>query len=69
MEALARILTMYADDTLLQMHFDNLPQLQEALQMCDLLLDQLTELGFKGEPREVGSPSAAPWRIRAAGQA
>ena len=48
MEALVRILTMYADDTLLQMHFDNLPQLQEALQMCDLLLDQLMELGFKG---------------------
>ena len=46
-EALARILTMYTDDTLLQIHFDDLPQLQEALRMCDLLLGQLTELGFK----------------------
>ena len=35
---------MYADDTLLQMHFDDLDQLQEALKMCDLLLDQLTSL-------------------------
>ncbi|CAE7374264.1 kptA [Symbiodinium microadriaticum] len=43
-EALKQILTLYADDTLLQMHFDDLPQLQEALRR--LLLDQLTELGF-----------------------
>ena len=35
---------MYADDTLLQVHFDDQPQLQEALRLCDLLLDQLTVL-------------------------
>ena len=49
---LARILTMYADDTLLQMHFDDLAQLHEALRMGDLLLDQLTELGFKVNPEK-----------------
>ena len=43
---------MYADDTLLQMHFDDLPQPQEALRMCDVLLDQLTELGFKVNPEK-----------------
>ena len=43
---------MYADDTLLQMHFDDLPQLQEALRLCDSLLDQLTELGFKVIPEK-----------------
>ena len=32
---------MYADDTLLQVHFDDQPQLQEALRLCDLLLDRL----------------------------
>ena len=52
MSALQRILTMYADDTLLQMHFDDKQQLQEALQLCDLLLDQLTELGFKVNPEK-----------------
>ena len=52
MAALQRILTMYADDTLLQMHFDDKQQLQEALQLCDLLLDQLTELGFKVNPEK-----------------
>ncbi|CAE7823893.1 dnaJ [Symbiodinium necroappetens] len=51
-EALKQILTMYADDTLLQMHFEDLPQLQEALRLCDLLLDQLTELGFKVNPEK-----------------
>ena len=50
--ALQKILTMYADDTLLQMHFDDKAQLQEALQLCDLLLDQLTELGFKVNPEK-----------------
>ena len=50
--ALQKILTMYADDTLLQMHFDDKEQLQEALQLCDLLLDQLTELGFKVNPEK-----------------
>ncbi|CAE7906776.1 hypothetical protein AK812_SmicGene36617 [Symbiodinium microadriaticum] len=50
--ALRQILTMYADDTLLQMHFDDLPQMQEALRLCDLLLDQLTELGFKVNPEK-----------------
>ena len=49
---LQKILTMYADDTLLQMHFDNKHELQEALQLCDLLLDQLTELGFKVNPEK-----------------
>ncbi|CAE7819766.1 unnamed protein product, partial [Symbiodinium necroappetens] len=42
---LVGILTMYADDTLLQMHFDDKRQLQESLKLCDLLLDQLVELG------------------------
>ena len=51
-EALKQILTMYADDTLLQVHFDDQPQLQEALRLCDLLLDQLTELGFKVNPEK-----------------
>ena len=51
-EALCETLTMYADDTLLQRHFDDLPQLQEALRLCDLLLDQLTELGFKVNPEK-----------------
>ncbi|CAE7626364.1 Pol, partial [Symbiodinium necroappetens] len=51
-EALREILTMYADDTLLQKHFDDLPQMQEALRLCDLLLDQLTELGFKVNPEK-----------------
>ena len=51
-EALKQILTMYADDTLLQMHFEDLPQLQEALRLCDLLLDQLMELGFKVNPEK-----------------
>ena len=32
---LAQILTMYADDSLLQMHFDDLEELQEAFKMCD----------------------------------
>ncbi|OLP91680.1 LINE-1 retrotransposable element ORF2 protein [Symbiodinium microadriaticum] len=50
--ALQKVLTMYADDTLLQMHFDDKAQLQEALQLCDLLLDQLTELGFKVNPEK-----------------
>ncbi|CAE7418136.1 unnamed protein product, partial [Symbiodinium microadriaticum] len=50
--ALQKILTMYADDTLLQMHFDDKQQLQEALQLCDLLLDQLMELGFKVNPEK-----------------
>ena len=52
LEALKRILTMYADDTLLQMHFDDQQQLQESLRLCDLLLDQLTELGFKVNPEK-----------------
>ena len=51
-EALKQILTMYADDTLLQVHFDDQPQLQEALRLCDLFLDQLTELGFKVNPEK-----------------
>ena len=51
-EALKQILTMYADDTLLQVHFDDQTQLQEALRLCDLLLDQLTELGFKVNPEK-----------------
>ena len=34
------------------MHFEDLPQLQEALRLCDLLLDQLTELGFKVHPEK-----------------
>ena len=51
-EALKQILTMYADDTLLQVHFDDQPQLQEALRLCDLLLDQLAELGFKVNPEK-----------------
>ena len=51
-DMLQRILTMYADDTLLQRHFDDKQQLQEALQLCDLLLDQLTELGFKVNPEK-----------------
>ena len=50
--SLQKILTMYADDTLLQMHFDDKLQLQEALQLCDLLLDQLIELGFKVNPEK-----------------
>ena len=50
--SLQKILTMYADDTLLQMHFDDKQQLQEALQLCDLLLDQLIELGFKVNPEK-----------------
>ncbi|CAE7480731.1 kptA, partial [Symbiodinium necroappetens] len=47
---LKRILTMYADDTLLQMHFDDRQQLLDSLHLCDLLLDQLMELGFKVNP-------------------
>ena len=50
--SLQKVLTMYADDTLLQMHFDDKAQMQEALQLCDLLLDQLTELGFKVNPEK-----------------
>ena len=41
---------MCADDSLLQMHFDDPEKLHEALQVCDLLLDQLVELGFNGNP-------------------
>ena len=41
---------MYADDT--QMHFDDHLQLQESLRLCDMLLDQLTELGFKVNPEK-----------------
>ena len=44
---LARLLTMYADDILLQSHFDNWAELEAALELCDSLLDRLSQLGFK----------------------
>ena len=49
-DELARLLTMYADDILLQSHFDSLDALTRALDCCDLLLDQLTALGFRVNP-------------------
>ena len=47
---LTRMITMYADDTLLQKHFNSFEELQEALACCDILLDQLESLGFKVNP-------------------
>ena len=47
---LARLLTMYADDILLQSHFDNWAELEAALELCDSLLDRLSQLGFKVNP-------------------
>ena len=41
---------MYADDILLQSHFDSFDALTRALGRCDLLLDQLTTLGFRVNP-------------------
>ena len=41
---------MCADDSLLQLHFEDPVGLQDGLQLCDLLLDQLVELGFKVNP-------------------
>ena len=41
---------MCADDSLLQLHFEDPVVLQDGLQLCDLLLDQLVELGFKVNP-------------------
>ena len=38
---------MYADDILLQSHFDNWAELEAALELCDSLLDRLSQLGFK----------------------
>ena len=49
-ETLARLLTMYADDILLQSHFDKWSDLETALELCDRLLDHLSELGFKVNP-------------------
>ena len=49
-DELARLLTMYADDILLQSHFDSFDALTRALGRCDLLLDQLTALGFRVNP-------------------
>ena len=49
-EELVRMLTMYPDDSLLQAHFESPEELQTALGICDLLLDQLVELGFKVDP-------------------
>ena len=47
---LARLLTMYADDILLQSHFDNWAELDAALELCDSLLDRLSQLRFKVNP-------------------
>ena len=47
---LARLLTMYADDILLQSHFDNWAELEAALELCDSLLDRLSQLAFKVNP-------------------
>ena len=49
-EMLARLLTMYADDILLQSHFDSWAELEVALELCDRLLDRLSQLGFKVNP-------------------
>ena len=49
-EALVRMLTMYADDSLLQTDFESPEELQTALGICNPLLDQLVELGFKFNP-------------------
>ena len=49
-ETLARLLTMYADDILLQSQFDSWAELEAALELCDRLLDRLSQLGFKVNP-------------------
>ena len=43
---------MYADDSLLQAHFESPEELHKILGICDLLLDQLVELEFKVNPNK-----------------
>ena len=45
-------LTLYADDTLLQEHFRNKKEFEQALTHCSVLLKTLAEMGFKVNPKK-----------------
>ena len=48
----AQLLTLYADDTLLQEHFKNRTEFEQALNHCSELLKTLEGMGFKVNPKK-----------------